>query len=354
MEYICLYMFIIVFSFFLKWKFPEEKNLILSIVGFTAILILVAFRHPSMGNDLGYYKAEGYLTSFDFISTLSWRQVLDINAFLNYEKGYILFNKLVGVLGNGNRQMLLVMSATVSILPVAYITNKKSKNIFMSLIIYLGVPTFLLLYSGLRQSIAIAICFLSIDFIQKKQLKKFVLTIAVATLFHYSSFVFLFAYVLYYIKIGKQFRWLSVIILPIIFIFRYPLFQVLSKIFQENARPDDNGSITLMLLFSLIYVFCICFQKKSETHNGYLNLFYIACVCQIFGNIFNTALRVGYYFVIVLVLLLPDICESMVLEQNKRIMNYLIPLGFILFGLYNILNNSWAMAYPYYWFWEII
>ena len=54
---------------------------------------MLALRHQSMGIDLRYTKYFGYLGRFDAIAETSWSDVFDVSI-ANYEKGYIIFNKL--------------------------------------------------------------------------------------------------------------------------------------------------------------------------------------------------------------------------------------------------------------------
>jgi len=122
---------------------------------------------------------------------------------------------------------------------------------------------------------------------------------------------------------------------------------------EIKAYADDNGAITLFLVFCAVYIYLILLNKKfDESQNGVVNLFYVACVCQAFGGIYQTAMRVGYYFMIYLIIALPN-----TITQNKNKQEYqtnylLVLIAFLVFGLYSIRTSTWAMAYPYYFFWE--
>ena len=331
----------------------EKRNTVYVWISFILIFIVLAFRHQSMGVDLGYGKGTGYLAGFDNIAKYSFKEVFSLN-YQNYELGYILFNKLISTIWN-NKQFFLAVCAFVSIFPIAFLIYKKSKDSLFSCFIYMGLPSFLMLFSGLRQSIAMGLCALSFLFIEDKKWVKFIITVLFASLFHATAIIFLIAYPLYYFKMGFNSRIASLIILLLIFIFRYQLFNILSPIFKEDALPDNNGALTLLLIFVGIYVFCFLFAPNDKEINGLLNLFYLACCCQVFGNIYSTAMRVGYYFMIFTVLLVPRVVNE--LKDDKRIkitVKTVIFIAFILFGLYSFYSATWAMTYPYRWFWEFI
>ena len=149
----------------------EEKRKTFFCVGaFVAIATMFSLRHQTMGIDLiGDVKKEviGYLGAFERINLCTWSEIFSMESFLNYEKGFIIFNKLVGTIYN-NKQFFLAVCAVVSTLPIMLYIRRKSDNPLMAVLIYLGLPVFLLSFSGLRQAIAIAITVTSVKYIGKE------------------------------------------------------------------------------------------------------------------------------------------------------------------------------------------
>lgn len=350
--YFALYAALGLTGIFLNNSLAETKksNRVVCIVGFLLISLMLALRHPSMGHDLRYLESTGYLGSFDRIATISWKNIFDYSI-QNYEKGYIIFNKLISSIYN-DRQFFLGACAVLSTLPVAACIYKKGIAPLQSFVIYFGLPAFLMSYSGLRQALAIGLCFYSISYIQDKKLIKFVLLVLLAGSMHKSAFIFLVAYPIYYLKMSQSARIASIFTIPLVYIFRYPLFNVLSKLFKDDAIPDNNNATTLFLVFTLIYIFCILYTNYSKEQNGLMNLFLLACFCQAFGGVYNIAMRVGYYFMTALVLLLPLIIKNMNIKLDKEVFAKIVFICFAVFGLYSIYTSTWAKAYPYIFFWE--
>lgn len=337
----------------LSLKLNEENTKkFFCFVAFVFLFLMLALRHPSMGSDLGYNSYYGYLGSFDQISTIPWKDIFTVEI-LNYERGYIILNKIVGTIYNDS-QFFMAVAAFFSVFPIIFVIYKKSVSLLQSVVIYMGLPVFLLPYSGLRQTFAIGICSFALLYIEDKKFIKFLAIVLIATNFHYSSFVFLIAYPLYRLRISNAARWVSVMLIPVVYIFKHPLFAIFSKIFKENANTTETGAGMLFVIFTLIYIFCIIYSDGSNEQNGLLNLFFVACVCQAFGGIYNTAIRVGYYFMIFLVLLLPKVLKGMKTEMDNSIFSIIVFGSFAVFGLYSIYNSesSWAQAYPYYFYWE--
>ena len=124
--------------------------------------------------------------------------------------------------------------------------------------------------------------------------------------------------------------------------------------FKDGAVANDTGAITLFLVFTAIYIFCIAYTDHSEEQNGLMNIFLLACLCQVFSGVYNTAMRVGYYFMTALVLLLPLVIKNMNIKLDKEIFAKIVFISFAAFGLYSIYTSTWPMAYPYNFFWQQI
>jgi len=315
------------------------------------ITLVVALRHPSMGADLRYGLPYGYLGSFQSIANLPWLHVLAV-SWQNYERGYIIFNKLLGYIST-EYSCLLIGCGIASIVPIGIMIRKCSKDYVFSAIVYLGLPCFLMPFSGLRQSIAIGICCLAYLFIHKRKPLIFTTIVLSATLFHYSAFVFLIAYPLYHLRLSRQLRLSTIPCLAMIYVARYPLFSIASKLFKENAVASSDNATTLLIVFVLIYTFCTVFLRNcDEKSGGALNIFSFACVCQCFAGLFSTAMRVGFYFMPPLAIAMPNIIANMKRRNNYVLSRNFIMIIFTVYGLYALYRGSWAMTYPYHFFWS--
>lgn len=353
--YLVMYMLMLLGSLFISNsnRPVEQKRKQLTIYTTLLISVVIGLRHPSMGWDLQYQKPYGYLWSFECISNLSLFEVIKGVSWQNYEWGYILYNKLLSFVSI-NSSWLLFVSAVLSYVPVGIMIGRLSKDPLFSWIVYLGLPCFLMPFSGLRQGIAIGIVCLSFLYIQQRKLLKFAIVVLLAGLFHRTALIALIAYPLYSLKIKPQIRIWSIPVLLVVFVLRVPLFTVASKLFKDNASIDNNNAIILLIVFVLIYMFCSLFLKSEDNESaGFLNLFYFACICQVFGGVNHLAIRVGYYFMPPLVLALPGIVKNMMIS-NRRLSRPLIMSIFAVYGLFAMYSSGWAMAYPYHFFWSKI
>lgn len=354
--YFILYFIILIYPKLLRYVSLNEKTYKRRLIRglFTPVVLLLALRHPRMGADLGYGSPFGYLGSFRTIAGIPFFDVIRIKSFLNYERGYIVFNKMISYISE-DPQFLLICCAIVSTIPIAHLISKYSCDYRFSIIVYLGLPAFLLNFSGLRQSIAIGLCCFSVPFLVDKKALKFMLCIAFASLFHYTAFLFILAYPMYHLKTKQSTRIYMAAIPLIIYLIKKPLFLFLAHIVKSEFSLEQTGALTLFVVFVFIYLFCAVFAQDEDIEStGFLNVFILACVCQAFGSIHSLAMRAGYYYMLPLVLALPNIVHRINSRNSMLISFYLVQGVFLIYGLYSFSKPGWAMTNPYFFYWSDI
>lgn len=332
-----------------KIEYKKARNWFCAL-SFLAVFLLFALKHPFCGGDLRYGQINGYPALFQKIAGYSWAEAVTVDMG-NFERGYILFNKFLSIFSKDN-QFFLAACAATSLLPVWYLIYKESKQPEFSVFVFMGLPVFALLFSGVRQIIAVGLCTLALLWTIRKKPVWFLLTVGLAMTFHKSAAIFLVAYPVYHVKLNKPLRWCSCAVPAFVYLFRHPLFALAGKVYPAYAVPDYNGSYRLFVVFCLIYLFCCIFSDERKEICGLKNLFLIACCVQALAGMHSIVMRMGYYFTIPLVLLLPLVMETM---QNRKLATFFkvaVSCCFIVFGLYLLRSSSWAKAYPYFVFWE--
>lgn len=354
------------FLFFKSGFIKSEKTsrILFAITFGVAFFLLLALRHPNMGADLKddlFTGKLGYCSMFELIGQMSWEQVFTAQV-RHYEQGYVIFNKIVSIFSK-DRQAIIVACALVNAVCTAIFIGKNTTKSLFSTTIYLALPSFYILLSGLRQGVAIGITMLAFLCIKDKKWLGFILLVLLASTLHASSIIFLVAYPLFYIKQTGIVKLISIAVLPVVYIFRTPLFNLLSGIFKEDAVAKENGALTLFLVFVLIYIFLLLIgNQENKMVNGCINLFFMACICQAFGGIYATAMRVGYYFMIYACIAIPEAIEDKdggaikLNDRQKIVVKFLIFVAFFAFSAYSLYSAknevTWYETNPYRFFWE--
>ncbi|MCC8154262.1 MAG: EpsG family protein, partial [Tannerellaceae bacterium] len=152
------------------------------------------FRSTSVGTDL-----ISYIPDYSAIGRQGFTQL----SYMNYEVGYVLLNKILYVLGLDERGFLIAIAVIIQV-PIFYTLYSYSESPIISILWYFTFGNFIMTFSGLRQGIAIAICFVAYIFIRKKKIVFFVLTVLLAATFHSSALFCMLLYPMYQIKMNQR------------------------------------------------------------------------------------------------------------------------------------------------------
>lgn len=326
-------------------------------------IALLALRHPSIGGDLGYVPwgpgGNGYLQGYYDIGQKDALDVL-FQPYKNYERGYAVMNWVLNWFSS-NYRLLLVVCAVIPITVMSIWIYKNSVHPFLSTLIYLGLPCFVINFSTLRQVIALSITVCAFHFLKKRDLLPFIAMVILAAGFHKSALVFLFAYPIYWFKMNRTLRNLTLAVPMLVFLLKNQLFKVMMILVGwGGTEPDNNGAVNLFLIFYAMYIYTVVFASDdSNLENGTRNLFFVAVCVQAMGGVYTGILRLGYYFIIYAVLLIPEVLEHHRLAKNEdAVKNYtmiycFIALCFTLNGLRLLqTENWWAMVIPYRFLWQ--
>ncbi len=363
-EYYLLYVIFAAVAFvgsFAKEEQAQKTARIQNFICFVCVAVLLMFRHQSMGIDLqwrGSSPDAGYLPAFDFISKQSFRDVVR-NCRSNkiyFEKGFVYYIKIVSLICN-NRQFFLGITALISLLPIWWLFDRNSKKPVLSWIIYLALSPFLLLYSALRQGIVIGLAACMYILAEEKKWFWFTVLGAVCYSIHDASVLLFLIYPLVNIKINTRTRAIFILSLAGIILFKNQIIDLVLRFFPHYAymfRNENGNAYRFFAVLLLIYIICCFSTDNSRFQNSYMNLFFLSIVFQLFGMFSDVAPRGGFFFMNALCVLFPDVLEKIRVRENAIILKYSSTLCFVVWGLYCIYSTYWAMAYPYYWFWERI
>ena len=311
-----------------------KENEKITAVFFLIFILLLSLRRKDIGIDLTNY--EFY---FNKIKYFNWSELADY--YLEY--GYVLFNKVVSCFSD-NFQFFLAVTALISVLPLAMLYCKESENAILSIGIFINLSVFTMLFSGLRQSLAIAMAVPAYYCVKKKKILLFLLCVLIAFYFHSSAFILLLLYPIYHVKVSKIILFVIVPIMTLVFVFRQRifafLFQYMSDEYQSDyGNQESTGAYTILILFVLflVYTFLLIDDNKTDKDVlGLRNILILATCIQFFASLNSVAMRMNYYFIPFIPILISKvygICD----EEDRTIVsiaNSVLLYLFLLFCLY--------------------
>lgn len=274
---------------------------------FFILFCLLSFRDITIGVDLKNYK---YI--FETVGAASWGEIFDV---FDMEKGYVLLNKLVFTISN-SFQFFLCVVALITMIPLFFLYKNETENPLLTIALFMTVAPFSMYFSGLRQAIAISLMVPAYYFVKKKKLIPFVLMVFLISLFHKSGFIVLILYPIYHFKISTASIWLLGLFLIITWIFRAPIFSfVMDIIGGYGGRYDDiqdTGAYAMLILFVVFAVYSYVIpdpKKMSDDTRGLRNVLFLVIAIQVFASVSTVVMRMNYFFLILIPILIPKIVE---------------------------------------------
>lgn len=333
-------------------RVPFKKRNERTLAFFFAIFTLLAMlRHKSVGNDTEHYMY--YFTKF---SNSTWGEVRDYSL----ENGFSYFIKLLTVFSD-EPQLFLAVSA-IAVSAMIYPTYKRlCVDTSLTIVLFGIMSTFVMMFSGIRQMLAIGIGFIAYDFTRRKKLLPFIITVGVALTFHTSSFILAFMYPLYHARITKKWLFIVIPIMAVVFVFNSQIFSVLGIFLERYTKYDtsivETGAYTMLILFAAFAVFSFLIPDEARLDDeiiGLRNFLLLSLVIQMFAPLHTIAMRMNYYYIIFIPLLIPKIIELRSKRWNQVALlgRHVMVIFFLVYFFVNAYGGSNLHVFPYHFFWE--
>lgn len=310
-----------------------------------------------LGDMLGGFDRYIYGEFFDSLADsislgYSFTQTAVYN-FYKQESGYTFANYLISFITHNRYIFILILTLLIYALIYRSII-KFSNSYFFTAILFLGLM-FFFSFTYLRQIIAAAIVWQSIQAIIDRKLWKFLIIVFIAFSFHNSALIFIPAY---FIPIRK-FQQSSIIIIAIITLiigilgFHVQLFEAYGELSEAQFRAagyanESSGfrieyllEATLFLSILLIYNQHIPSTKKDIVLS---NLGIVFCLILLFFIKSANGGRLSWFYMIGIFITLTNLS---LIKQVKRQIWYSLTLIIISLSLYTRILNGWPTFYPY-------
>lgn len=318
---------------------------------FLFLTLLVALRHESVGNDTVNYRS--FFMSYDRIA---WSDLPNVNM----EIGFSCFNKVITILTK-DPQFFLILSA-VAVSAMIYPTYERlCIDSALTIALFCIMSTFVMMFSGIRQMLAVGIGFIAYRYTRQRKLLPYILTCLLALSFHTSAFMLAFMYPLYHARITRKSMSIVVPVLAVCFVFNRQIFGVLTLILEQftdyGTEIEPTGAYAMLVLFGVFVAFSFLVPdetKLDEETIGLRNFLLLTFGLQMFASLHATAMRMGYYYMIYIPLLLPKIivCRSMRWNRVAMLGRNVMVIFFLVYFFVNASGGGGLNVFPYHFFWE--
>ncbi len=328
-----------------------KKNSMALPVFFFLFLVMLMLRHETVGRDLLAYKD----------TFKAWASVR-FQDYLVFEPE-ILFYSLTWWVGQwtDSYQVYLAVTACLTVIPVAVVYIEERRHSLLKIILFVSMSTFVMFFSGIRQSVAMAIGMIAYLFVRRKKLLGFLVMVFLAVGFHHSGFMVLFMYPLYHAQFKKKHLWFLLPVIAGIALYNQQIFSIIGSILGNYADEyameiQSTGAYGMLFLFFALAVFSYVIpdeRRMDEEAHGLRNFLLFSIVLQLFAPLHTLAMRMNYYYMLFIPLLLPKVVEYRSRRWNQVgiIGKYCIMLFFMLY-FFMYMRGSPLDVYPYHFFWE--
>lgn len=315
---------------------------------FLGYLLLLCLRDITIGVD-----NKNYEVIFERISGLAWDRLDRVGL----ENGFVYLNKIVSTYFD-DYQALVVAVSLIAIVPMAIFYLKKSESSFLAIALFIGVAPFAMYFSGLRQILAMAFVYPAYYFARKSKAIPFIILCALAMLFHKSAFIIFVLYPLMNFKITPK---RMIAIAPLIlftYIFNERILAILLRFMDEKysemyGEVKETGAFMMILLFAIFTFFAFVIPDENSLDKeiiGLRNILVVCLVLQLFSPINSVAMRMNYYFLPFIPILIPKIINRAKPQYRQIAMlaTWVLTIFFIVRFFYNAsLSSGGLHTFPY-------
>lgn len=319
---------------------------------FIALLAMLALRSASVGVDL-----KNYIYYFEKIQIINFASL----PYVEIELGYVWLNKLCSLVSN-NFHFFVFVVAIICVVPIKNLYEKKIQDPYLTIVLFMCMPVFPMLFSGLRQAIAIAIGCIAYSFVEKRKIIPYLFTIFIAVLFHKSAIILLLMYPLYVYRLKRKHLLMFVPLALFIFVYNEEVFRLVLPILGDRYTEmygiiTNTGAYAMLVLFVIFLIFSLIVvddKKIDEETRGLINFLGFVIMVQLFAPINNSAMRMSYYYILFIPLLIPKVIyfSKKGMRQITNLARYFMLFFFTVYFIYDMVTGADVLEiYPYVFLW---
>ena len=275
-----------------------------------------------------------------------------------HEYGYKLISWLIGRATDSFRA-LLVVTAVLCMYPLWYFYKRESDSQLLTIALFLTVAPYMMYMSGIRQAITISMGIPAWYAARKKNLPMFAAIVLLAMLFHTSAFLLCVVYPLYHARITKKWLWFVVPCMVTVFIFREEIFTFLFVLlWKEYTGAQETGATTILILLILFGIYSYILPEEKNLDKDTIamrNMLLLSIVIQFFAMLHPLSMRMNYYFLIFVPILIPRIASRSKKQfvQIARLSVVVMTVFFLSYFLNSAITDYDALnIFPYIPFWK--
>lgn len=328
------------------------------IIIISLLVLESSLRSISVGSD-----TLGYFDNYQKIDNYSWGEIWDLfeASYVRGEArdpGFVVFMKLVSLLSS-NFNFFLFVSALIFFIPCGFILYRFSSSVKQLIFAFtLFVALFnVMVLSGVRQQVATGFVFLSFLQLNKDDYLKVLLLIGCGAFIHVSALFFLLVPFFYWLLLRpiKLIHLLSFFVIPYVVMYSNDIMFFFSSFLENNyysiyaEQEAQGGAMLYIALMEVLSLFCyVAFIRIDLKKNKRLSMMYIMLPILTLTvpliNLTGTMIRIGQYFTIYMMLLVPYAIDFIAKGKSRQFLYMSFVAALIVLCL-----KSGSFNYQFFW-----
>lgn len=312
--------------------------------------LLLALRGVECGIDTPQYLV--------LFNTYSEQDVAQLLSSYDHEIGFKLLIRLVGMVG-GNYQLFLAITSLLCVWPLYHFYKRESEKQLLTISLFLTVAPFVMYFSGIRQAMAMSMGIAAWYCAREKKLLPFIAIVLMLMQFHRSAVIVFILYPLYHVRITRRWLWFVIPCMALVFVLRTQIFSaVLVLMWEDYGGVRETGATAVLVLLILFGIYSYIIPDESLMDKDTIamrNILLLTITIQFFAMLHTLAMRMNYYFLIYIPILIPKIANRSK-KRYKQIADLSVVVMTVFFIYYFIssgINGSDDLSiYPYIPFWN--
>lgn len=316
--------------------------------------LICGFRSSVMAYDTNAYKE-----LFDMASN-GWQHLFDKNSYV--EIGFQVLCGLIKICG-GEYQTLLVITSLFTMGSCCLFIYRHSKDVVLSVFIIISFPFFYSSFDIIRHFLATSFLLLGYKHVVERRPIRFLIYIAIGSLFHKIAWLFVPLYFVRKIKWSWIVAFVSLGITMALYIYIRPIGLWLSDFLDKSSGVDSGwidsygGGLKTALMYGVIFLLSIVafYQTKGKTEDDmnaliHVMLMFLFSILFINARIMTRMIMTMSAFIAIAIPQLLDRKRTMQ-ERDCVVLRFgFIGIGFVYHTF--MLTSNWQNVVPYIPFWR--
>ena len=277
-------------------------------------------------------------------------------ARVSIEPLFFYLNKAVHYFAGDNYQWLFVIFSFVYLLFTFVAIYRMSDSPTMSIYLLVAMTFYLSFFNTSREHIGCSILLFSVYYAEKKDWKKFLILIAVATGFHYTCAIFLIIYLFTRYKLKPQ----KIIIWTLAFLaLQGPIVFLLSRILASSTRYSKylvfssgyniNNILGVLIQIALLLfaVYLYKYNPESTKYNIFLGIQMLAVWVNILSMTVPALARIKWLFSMPSIIFLPFLLKSIPNDSARKLSAATVCIAYFVYAtvMVGVLHSYGVIPY---------